>query len=157
MRSSSSRPTAHWIGVDQTMIAVDVGHDPAAGLVLDVEIAPFAPGQLVEEVLPRTVGGDRHRVAEQDGADVARQVLVLEEFLGDGGRRGIHRVPVMSAVGMELQVREVSAVPLQHLHRLDRRADVARRAEVVLMQVHRMRQPELVDDLRELRDDLRRR
>ena len=34
-------------GVDQVMVAVDVRHDAAAGLVLDVEVAPLAPGQLV--------------------------------------------------------------------------------------------------------------
>ena len=144
-------------GVHELVIAVDVRHDAAAGLVLDVEVAPLAPGQLVQQMLPRTIGGDRHRVAEQDGADVAGQVLVLEEFRGDGGRLGLHGAPVVPAVGMKLQVREVRAMALQHPHRFDRRGDVARHAEVVLMQVHRMRQSELIDDLRELRDDLRRR
>ena len=80
-------------GVDEVVIAVDVRHDPAAGLVLDVQVAPLAPGELGQQVLPRAVGGDRHRIAEQDGADVAGQVLVLDEFLGDLGRARISSSP----------------------------------------------------------------
>jgi hypothetical protein len=105
-------------------------------------------------VLPRAVGRDRHGVAEEHGADVARQVLVLHEFRGDGGGFRFHRAPVVAAVGMELEVGEMRSVALEHLHRFDRRGDIARHAEVVLMKVHRMRQPELVHDLRQLRDDL---
>ena len=82
MSSSSSRPDRPLDRVHELMVAVDVGHDATAGFVLDVEIAPLAPGELVQEVLPRTVGGDRHRVAKQDRADVAGQVLVRHERLG---------------------------------------------------------------------------
>ena len=109
-------------GVDEVMVAVDVRHDAAAGLVLDVEVGPLPAGQLVEQVLPRTVGGDRHGVAEQDRADVAGQVRVLVELFGDGGRLGLHRAPVVAAVGMELQVRQMRAMPFEHPHRLDGRA-----------------------------------
>ena len=70
-------------GVDEVLLLVDVGHDAAAGLVLDVDVAPLAAGQLVEQVLPRAVGGDRHRVAEQHGAGVGGQVRVGVEVLGD--------------------------------------------------------------------------
>ena len=69
-------------GIDQVMVAVDVRHDAAAGLVLDVEVAPLAAGQLVEKMLPRTVRRNRDRIPEQHSADVARQVLVLEELSG---------------------------------------------------------------------------
>ena len=58
-------------------------------------------------------------------------------------------MPVVAAVGVELQVRHVGAAPFQHLHRLERRGDVARDAEVVAVQVQRMRQAQLVDDLRQ--------
>ena len=70
-------------GVDQVLLLVDVGNDAAAGLVLDVEVAPLAAGELVEQVLPGAVGGDRHGVAEQHGAGVGRQVRVGVEVLGD--------------------------------------------------------------------------
>ena len=61
-------------GVDEVLLLVDVGDDAAAGLVLHVDVAPLAAGQLVEQVLPRAVGGDRHGVAEQHRAGVGRQV-----------------------------------------------------------------------------------
>ena len=68
-----------------------------------------------------------------------------------------HRAPVVAAVGVELQVRHVGPMAFQHLHRLERGRDVAGRAEVVAVQVQRMRQPQVVDDLRQAGDDLRRR
>ena len=60
----------------------------------------------------------------------------------------------MSAIGMELKVRQMSAVPLQHVHGLDRRRHVPRHPQIVLMQVHRVWQAKLVDDACELHDDL---
>ena len=63
-------------GVDEVAVLVHVGNDAAAGFVLDVQIAPLAPGELVEQVLPRTVGRDRHRIAEQDRARIGGQVRV---------------------------------------------------------------------------------
>ena len=77
------------------------------------------------------------------------------ERLGHGGRAGPHRAPVVAAVGMKLQVRQVRPPPFQHLHRLDRRGDVAGDAEVVAVQVQRMRQLQVVHDLREAGNDLR--
>ena len=70
-------------GVDQVLFLVDVGDDAAAGLVLHVEVAPLAAGQLVEQVLPGAVGGDRHGVAEQHGAGVGGEVRMGVELLGD--------------------------------------------------------------------------
>ena len=61
-------------GVDEVLSLVGVGDDAAAGLVLDVEVAPLAAGELVEQVLPGAVGGDRDGVAEQDGAGVGGEV-----------------------------------------------------------------------------------
>ncbi len=40
---------------------------------------------------------------------------------------------------MKLQVRQVRPMPFEQLHRLDRGGNVARHAEVVAMQVQRMR------------------
>ena len=53
-------------------------------------------------------------------------------------------MPVVAAVGVVLQVGQVRAVALQHLHRLQRGGEVARRAEVVAVQVQRVRQAQLV-------------
>ena len=83
MSSSSSSPTAHCTALTMLRSLVDVGDDAAAGLVLDVQVAPLAPGELVEQVLPRAVGGDRDGVAEEDRAGVGRQVRVRVEGLGD--------------------------------------------------------------------------
>ena len=56
------------------------------------------------------------------------------------------RVPVVAAVGVVLQVGQVGPVAFEHLHRFQRRRDVARRAEVVAVQVQRVRQAQFVDD-----------
>ena len=73
--------------IDEVVVLVDVGHDAAAGLVLDVEVAPLAAGELIEQVLPRAVGGDRHGVAEQHRAGVASSGSdVPVERLGDRRR-----------------------------------------------------------------------
>ena len=62
------------------------------------------------------------------------------EIVGDRGRLRAHRAPAVAAVGVELQVGDVGAVAFQLLHRLERRCRVARDAEVVAVQVQRMRQ-----------------
>ena len=140
-------------GVDQIAGAIRIRHDAAAGFVLDIQIAPFAAGELVEQVLPRTVGGDRDRVAKQHGTGVGRHVRMRVEVLGDFGRRRAHRVPVVAAVGVVLRMGDVGPTAFQMLHRLERGADVARCAKIVAVQMHRMRQAEFIADLRELRDD----
>ena len=66
-------------GVDQVASLVGVRHDAAAGLVFDIEIAPLAARQLIEQMLPRAVGGDGDGVAEEDGAGVAGEVRVRVE------------------------------------------------------------------------------
>ena len=44
-------------GVDQIFFTVDIGHNPTPGFILDIQVAPFSPGQLVQQVLPETIGG----------------------------------------------------------------------------------------------------
>ena len=110
-------------GVDQVAGAIGVGNDAAAGFVLDVEIAPLASGELVEQMLPRAVGGDRHGVAEDDGAGVRREVRVRVEILGELRRLRAHRVPVVAAVGVVLGVGEVGSAAVEMLERVER-ADV---------------------------------
>ena len=144
-------------GVDEVASLVGVGDDAAAGLVLDVEVAPLAAGELVEQVLPGAVGGDRDGVAEQDGAGVAVRLGWALKYSAICDRLGAHRVPVVAAVGVELQVGHVGAVAFEHLHGFERGGDVARRAEVVAVQVQRVRQAQLIDDLGQAGDDLRRR
>ena len=140
--------------VDEVLFLVHVGDDAAAGLVLHVEVAPLPAGEFVQQVLPRPVGGDGDGVAEQHRAGVARQVRVGVEVLGDRHRRRLHGEPVVAAVGVVLEVRHVGAVALQHLHRFEGGGVVARRAEVVAVQVNRVRQRELVRDVGERLDDL---
>ena len=147
--SSSSSPTAHCTALTRLLLLVGVRDDAAAGFVLDVEVAPLAAGQLVEQVLPRAVGGDRDRVAEQHGAGVGGEVRVGVEVLGDLARLRAHRVPVVAAVGVVLQVGHVRPVAFQIFIVSSVVEIVARRAEVVAVQVHRVRQAQFVDDLRQ--------
>ena len=48
---------------------------------------------------------------------------------------------------MILQVRNMSPVSFQTLHRLECRGDIAGSTEIVAVQMQRMRQPQIVDDL----------
>ena len=66
------------------------------------------------------------------------------EVLGEL-RRARARPPArLAAVGVELEVREVRAAALERAQRVERRAPVARDAEVVAVDVDRVRQAELV-------------
>ena len=61
---------------------VRVRHDTATGLVLNVQVAPLPAGKLIEKVLPRTIGGDRHGVAEQDRPGIRGEIGMSIEILG---------------------------------------------------------------------------
>ena len=71
------------------------------------------------------------------------------EVFGHGDGLRTHRAPVVAAIGMELQMSQMVPMAFEHLHRLERRGDVAGRAQVVAVQVHRMRQAQFVADLRQ--------
>ena len=62
-----------------------------------------------------------------------------------------------AAVAMELDVGQVAAVTLEQLHGLERGRPVAGEAEVVGVNMHRVRQLQLVDRLGDRLDDLTRR
>ena len=64
---------------------------------------------------------------------------------------------IAAAIAVELDVGHVPAMALQDLHGLERRRPVAGKAEVVGVDVHRMRQLQLVDRLGDRLDDLSRR
>ncbi len=142
--------------VDQVARFVRVGDDATTGFVLDIEVAPLASGQLVQQMLPRAVGGDGHGIAEQHGAGVSGHVRVGVEILGKLYGFGLHGVPVIAAVGMVLQVRHVGAMTFEMLHRLQRRRDVSGCAEIIAVQVDGMGQSEFFDDLCQLGHDDRR-
>jgi hypothetical protein len=69
----------------------------------------------------------------------------------------VRLVGVAAAVTVELDVRQMPARIAERLHRLERGVPVARHAEVVAVDVHGMRQPQLVDRARDVLDDLPRR
>ena len=58
-------------GVDDVVVFVDVGDDAAAGFVLDVQVSPLAAGELIQQVLPRAVRGDRDGIAKEHRARIA--------------------------------------------------------------------------------------
>src|SRR3989442_10005398 len=70
------------------------------------------------------------------------------------------RLPALAAlapVAVELEVGEVSPPPRERAHRLERRGGVARLAQVVAVDVHRVRQLERVRSVRERLEDTARR
>ena len=84
------------------------------------------PVSLIEQVLPRAVGGDGHGVAEQHGAGVGGEVRMRVEVVGDCDRFGTHRVPIVAAIGVELEMGHVGRDAFEMLHGLQRGREVAR-------------------------------
>ena len=115
--------------------------------------------ELAQVIAERPVARHAGGLAEDHLADVDRDVGMLVDVFGQ--RRDLRGervfVLVAAAVAMELDVGQVAAMPLEHLHRLERRRPVAGQAEVVGVDVHRVRQLELVDRLGHRSDDLPRR
>ena len=136
---------------------IRIRHDAAASFIFHVQIAPLAAREFVKQMLPRTIGGDRDSIAEQHGTRVGGHVRVGVKVLRDFGRCGSHRVPIISTVRMILQVCDVGSTTFQQLHRFERRPDITRRAKIVAVQMHRMRQAEFINDLRESADNRARR
>ncbi len=72
---------------------------------------------------------------------------------------GVERVlvGVAAAVAVELDVRDVAAMSFERLHRFERGAPVAGHAQVVAVDVHRVRQTQLVHRRGHTANDLSRR
>ena len=146
-------------GVDQARVLVFDRHDAATGLHSVSLLIPFRLVDLAQVIADRAVAGHAGGLAEDDLADVDRQVGVRIDILGQ--RRDPRRkrlfVAVAAAIAVELDVGQMPAMALQELHRLERGRPVAGQAEVVGVDVHRVRQPQLVDGLGDRLDDLPRR
>ena len=138
-------------------LAVGERHDPAAGLGLGVGVDPAAVGDLGQDRRDRSVSGHRRRRPEHHLADVGADLRVRAEVLGELRRPRTRSPAGLSAVGVELEVGEVGAAAVERAQRVERRAVVTGHAEVVAVDVHRVRQPELVDRGRDRLDHAPRR
>ena len=123
--------------------AIIVGHDSAA-VGIAVDDRPFLrAGPADRAELARHVARNRHRLAKHDLADVDSDVLVSIDAFGQARRGGGKAASRLRAVGIELNVREMQR---QALRRLDRRDDgigAGGKAEIVAMDMQRMRQAEI--------------
>jgi len=112
------------------------------------------PVELVEQVLPGAVAVTVTVLPNSTRAGVGGEVLAGVEVLGNLDRLGAHVEPVVAAVGMVLEVGQVRPLALQDLHGFQRGRVIARRAQVIAVQVQRVRQTQLVDDCGKGLDDL---
>ena len=137
-------PDAPLQRVHVVLLAVGERHDPAARLDLGVGVHPLAARDVAQQRGHRRVGGHRRGRPEHHLPDVGAELGMGAEVLRDL-RRARARPPAgPAAVGVELEVREVRAPALERAQRVERRAPVARDAEVVAVDVDGMREPELV-------------
>ena len=84
---------------------------------------------------------------------------MLIDVLGQRCDFGIESVfvAVSAAITVELDVGHVATLPFERLHRLEGRRPVPRQAEIIAVNVHRVRQPQFVDGLRDALNNLPRR
>src|SRR5688500_9978759 len=107
------------------LVLVLEGNDAAAGLQLDIDVDPFPPAALVQQVLDRAVGRDRGGRAEHDLSNVYADLRMSIDVL-DYGRRG--RAPARTTVGLERDGREVGAAASKSRHARLRTRDVRRKS-----------------------------
>ena len=127
---------------------------------------PFASPSLITDFLglrrrdgvelPQHVGGDRHRLPEHDLTDIDGDIRRGVDRRGEGGGGGRKAMPAFIAIGIELQMREMQRLAAGRLDRCDRGRDIAWNAEIVAVQMHRMRDFEIADRLLQGLDDLAR-
>ena len=129
------------------LFLVGVGHDAAAGLELDVHVHPAPPAALVQQVLHRPVGGEGRGRPEHHLADVAADLGMRVDVLDQRARAGAARAVGRRVVGVELQVSEMGATSVHRAHAGERGGDVSGHAEVVAVDVGRVRQRQAVGRL----------
>ncbi len=133
-----------------------VRHDSAA-VRIGLENHPFSWACLGAGIeLAQHIGRDRHRLSEHDLADVDGQVLGSIDRLRDlrgGGRKSARS---LAPVAIELQVGQMQRQAFGRLDGGERGFDIPRQAEIVAMQVQRMRHADLVDRALQRLDDLAR-
>ena len=140
-------------GVDQIARPVGVGDDSATGFILDIEVTPFTAGEFVEQMLPGAIGGDCHGVSEEDRSGIGGNRRMRIEVFGKFSSGRADGLPAIATVGMVLRVGDVGSTALEMPERIEGSADVARCAQIVAVQVHRVRQSQFIADAGQLRDD----
>ena len=103
--------------------------------------------------LAQHVGRDRHGLPEHDLADVDGHVLGRVHRLREPRRGRREAAFALLAVAVELQMGEMQRQALRRRDGRERGLDVAGDAEIVAMDVQRMRHAELVDGALQRLDD----
>ena len=91
-----------------------------------------------------TIGRQRRRGAKQDLPDVASNVGMSVDVLGDLARARAPATFGIDTVAVKLQVGEMRPVAVHRPHAVERRRYVARDAEIVAVNVRGMRQAQLI-------------
>ena len=143
----------------QRFVLVLDGRDAAARFHFGIAAEPLAAVDLRQEITQRSVARHAGRFAEQHLADVDRDVGVRVDVVGQRHHFAVERVfvAIAAAVAVKLDMRDVAAMTFQSLHRFQRRFPVAGHAQVVAVNMHRMRQAQFGGGLSHAADDLPRR
>ena len=103
--------------------------------------------------LPQHVGRNRHRLPEHHLPDVDGDVLCRVDRFGELRRGGGKALRALLAVAVELKMRQMQRQVLRRGDRRQRRFEVSRQAEIVAVDMQRMRHAGLVDRLLQRLDD----
>ena len=158
------QPDCPLAGEDGVVRVIDEWYDTCCGFEFDVHVEPLEVIEAVEVVLERAVGRHRGGLVKGDVTGIDGEVLLLVDVVHDFLCTGLEVSPVRSLVGVELEVRGVQDLfAAEVVLRLDAFCEfkvsivvcvVAGVAEVILVDVHRVREAEVFVCRHQAFDDL---
>lgn len=127
--------------VNETFVFVFDGSDAATGFHFGVGAEPFALIDVGQIVTEWAVAGHARGFAEEHLADIDGDVFVGVHVLGQRGDFAVKGVfiGIAAAVAVKLNVCHVAAMAFERTHRFERRGPVAGHAQVVAVDMGRVR------------------
>ena len=141
--------------VDEVFVLVLDRGNSATGFEFCIGAIPSLAADVLQKITQRTITCHAGRLSEQDLSHIDRNILVRVNILSQRADLGtqslllIHIAAVnasasSSSITVKLNVSQVGFHPVDRLQRFQSRFPVARHAEIVGVNVNRMRKPDLI-------------
>ena len=144
--------------MDEAFVAILNRCDPAARFHFSVGTKPFRAVNVRQEVAQRSIARHAGRFAEKYLAHINGDVLVRIHIIRQRYDFGIKSVfiTIAAAITVKLDVCNMSAMTLERFEGFECGLPIAGHAQVVAVNVHGMRQAELVNGARHVGNNLSR-